>query len=90
MKERGRSGNLATLGIIVMLGAVAWWYDFYSKVFAVTGAGDRTTQAVKCIFVNNGECGVITSTAELFGFTPYHPMAFWIGCGLFIFSLVRR
>lgn len=91
-------GNiLAVIGAAALVGAVAWWFVFYSNVVSElqnapggreAGAGIRDVW--RCLYSSDGLCALISGGANLFGKTPYEPMLFWIGLvGLVVGVVVR-
>jgi hypothetical protein len=89
-------GNVLSLaGIAALIGAVIWWFVFYSSVVReigkVTGSGEGSvSDVVGCLYSSSGICGLVASVAVLAGKTAYEPMLFWFGlAGLVLGVLIR-
>jgi hypothetical protein len=90
------AGNVLSLaGIAALIGAVIWWFVFYSSVVReigkVTGSGEGSvSDVVGCLYSSSGICGLVASVAVLAGKTAYEPMLFWFGlAGLILGVLIR-
>ena len=78
--------GIRTVGGLVVLGALFWWYRFYSAVANEFDA--NLIDALPCIAISSGECGLVRGLAELGGFTPYNPLVFWLGIVLLAVGLL--
>jgi hypothetical protein len=90
-------GNvLALAGLAVLIGALVWWFIFYSSVVreigkATGGGADASvSDALSCLYSSGGICAVVSTVATVAGRTPYEPMLFWFGLGGLILGLVIR
>jgi hypothetical protein len=90
-------GNLlAAGGAVVLIGAVAWWYSFFSSIMRdvsnVPGARGEISifDAKSCIYTSSDFCGLISGGARLLGKTPYEPKVFWIGLAALVAGLLVR
>ena len=90
-------GNiLAAGGVAVLIGAVAWWYSFFSSIMrdvsSVPGARGEINifDAKSCIYTSSDFCGLISGGARLLGKTPYEPKVFWIGLAGLVAGLLIR
>jgi hypothetical protein len=90
-------GNiLAAGGVAVLIGAVAWWYSFFSSIMrdvsSVPGARGEISifDAKSCIYTSSDFCGLISGGARLLGKTPYEPKVFWIGLAGLVAGLLIR
>ncbi len=90
-------GNVLTLaGVAALIGAVIWWFVFYSSVVreigkATGGGADaKVTDALSCLYSSSGICAVVSAVATVAGRTPYEPMLFWFGLAGLILGLLIR
>jgi hypothetical protein len=92
-----RLGNLLiAAGALALVGAVIWWFSFYSSLVrelgrATGGQGDASVfDAWSCIYSSSGACGLVAAAAPLVGKTAYEPSLFWFGLAGLIVGLVVR
>jgi hypothetical protein len=90
-------GNaLAVVGVALLIGALVWWYSFYSSAvqdFAkVTGLTPQTSisDALTCLYSSSGMCGIVTAAAPIVGRTAYEPMLFWFGLAALLLGVLIR
>jgi hypothetical protein len=89
-------GNLLMIGgALVLIGAVAWWYSFFSSIVRDVGkAGARGVvtmrDALSCLYSGSDFCGLVSGGARLLGETPYEPKVFWIGLAALIAGVLIR
>lgn len=91
-------GNiLAIIGAAVLVGALVWWFVFYSSVVrelhnAPGGreAGASVRDMWRCLYSSDGLCALISGGANLLGKTPYEPMIFWAGVAALVVGVVVR
>jgi hypothetical protein len=90
-------GNVLMIaGAAALIGALIWWFSFYSSVArevgrATGGQGDATVwDAWNCLYSSAGICSVVSGIATLAGRTAYEPMLFWFGLGGLILGVVIR
>jgi hypothetical protein len=90
-------GNaLTTIGAVVLVGALVWWFSFYSSVVreiarATGRQGDASVlDAWSCLYSSSGICALVAGVSTLAGRTAYEPMVFWFGlAGLLLGLLIR-
>ena len=90
-------GNILTVaGAVVLVGALVWWFSFYSSVVreigrATGGGADASVfDAWSCLYSSSGICALVTGVSTLAGKTAYEPMLFWFGlAGLLLGLLIR-
>ncbi|NMM37890.1 MAG: hypothetical protein HHJ09_10295 [Glaciimonas sp.] len=70
---------LLTLGIVLLLAAIAWWVNFYAPLMKDLNA--PLSDALDCLYSNTGACNLASGITQLLGKTPYNPMLFLIGAG---------
>lgn len=92
-----RLGNILTVaGAVVLAGACAWWFSFYSSVVReigkATGGGSDATvfDALSCLYSSSGICALVSGVAALAGRTAYEPMVFWFGLGALLLGILIR
>lgn len=82
-------------GAIAVIGAMIWWYTFYSSVIRdfsgqvgqqVAGISD----VMGCLYSNGGVCGIVSGIASLAGRAAYEPMLFWAGAVALVAGVVMR
>jgi membrane associated rhomboid family serine protease len=90
-------GNLLiAAGATALLGAVIWWFSFYSSLVrelgrATGGQGDASVlDAWTCLYSSSGVCALVAAVAPLAGRTAYEPMLFWFGLAGLIVGVVVR
>ena len=90
-------GNLLmAAGAVALVGAVIWWFSFYSSLArelgrATGGQGDASVfDAWTCIYSSSGVCALVAAVAPLTGKTAYEPMLFWLGLAGLIAGVVIR
>lgn len=90
-------GNLLLLGgLVVMAGAVAWWYAFYSSIMSdvssVPGARGQfnVLDSLSCLYSSSDFCGLVSGGARLLGKTPYEPRVFWLGLAALVAGALIR
>lgn len=82
-------GNLLlTLGIVVLLAAIAWWVNFYAPIMKDLNA--PLSDALDCLYSNAGACNLASGITQLLGKTPYNPTIFLIGAGALCAGLLLR
>lgn len=90
-------GNvLMAAGSVVLVGALIWWFAFYSSVVREIGKatgsrGDGSVfDVVSCLYSSSGVCALVSAVSTIAGKTPYEPMVFWFGlAGLILGVLIR-
>jgi hypothetical protein len=89
-------GNiLMAAGVVVLIGAVAWWYSFFSSIVRDVGnAGARGVVSLRdassCLYSSSDFCGLVSGGARLLGETPYEPRVFWIGLAALVAGVLIR
>jgi hypothetical protein len=90
-------GNVLTLaGVAILIGAVTWWFYFYSALsrdFArVTGVTPESSisDALSCLYSSSGMCSLVAAAAPIAGRTAYEPMLFWFGLAVLLLGVVIR
>jgi hypothetical protein len=72
-------GNILIVGgVVVLIGAVAWWYSFFSSIKREV-PNVNMNDALGCLYSSGDLCGLASIGARLLGTTPYDPKVFWIG-----------
>jgi len=90
-------GNILMIaGSVVLVGALIWWFSFYSAVArelgkATGGGADLgVLDAMSCLYSSGGICAIATVAATVVGRTAYEPMLLWFGlAGLVLGVLIR-
>ena len=83
-------GNLLTAGgAVVLIGAVAWWYSFFSSVKREV-PNVNLNDALGCLYSSGDLCGLVSIGARMLGTTPYDPKVFWIGLAGLVAGLLIR
>ena len=90
-------GNvLMVAGAVVLVGALIWWFSFYSSVVreigkATGGRGDGSVlDVLSCLYSSSGICTLVSAVTTIAGKTAYEPMVFWFGlAGLILGALIR-
>ena len=82
--QMGRA--LTAIGIVALIGAVAWWQTFYGEVQRLLGPTGPLP--IECLYSMSSACRVVANAADLFGANSYHPLIFWTACGCLLAGLV--
>lgn len=77
MDARKLTKILITLGGLTVVGAVVWWYYFYTHL--ARPLRSDLTDVIPCIYSSGGSCGLVSGLASFGGSTPYEPMVLWVG-----------
>lgn len=56
--------------------AVVWWLVFYLRV--ADAVGTHESPPLRCLFLNNGPCGMVTGIANAGGYLAYDPLILWL------------
>ena len=91
-------GNvLAVGGLLVLVGAVVWWFVFYSNVVKemarfpiLRETGTTLRDLWRCAYSSDGLCALISGGANAVGETPYEPKLFWLGLIALVIGVVIR
>ena len=88
-------GNiLMVFGAALLIGALIWWFMFYSSVVReigkATGGEGSVFDVVGCLYSSSGVCSLVSTVAVLAGKTAYEPMLFWFGLAGLILGVVMR
>ena len=83
MDVRIISAPLVGLGTAFFFGAILWWEAFYRA--ATNG---NPWQAIRCLYLVGGPCGVISGIAQIAGKIPYTPVVLWLGAAMLICGVV--
>jgi hypothetical protein len=90
-------GNvLMAAGVAVLVGAVIWWFAFYSSVVREIGKATGSTgdgsvlDVLSCLYSASGVCALVSAVATIAGRSPYEPMLFWFGLGGLLLGAVIR
>lgn len=68
--------RLGSGGLVVSL---IWWFVFYSEVNRGFGGGaDGMVQALRCLILSTGPCGLVRGIANASGYFAYEPLLFWV------------
>jgi hypothetical protein len=78
--------TIRSLGVLLILAALVWWYHFYGALASELNAD--LYEALPCLTSSSGGCGLASGIASFAGATPYNPQLFWVGVVLFIVGLV--
>jgi hypothetical protein len=90
MSARRFGWAMVVLGIVVTLGAIAWWASFYGDVIKQLGGRGSLRDLVHCLYSSSGDCGVVTGVTQIFGGTPYTPTIFYAGIAALVIGAVVR
>jgi hypothetical protein len=74
------------IGIVALIGAVAWWQTFYGE--AQRFLGPPGPLPLECLYSLSSACRIVADTAEVFGANSYHPLIFWTACACLLVGLV--
>jgi len=75
-----------SIGGIIILVALVWWYRFFGGL--VEEADANLVEALPCLAIASGECGLAVGLASLIGITAYTPVVFWIGVAVLVAGVV--
>ena len=78
--------SLRAVGGLTVLGSIVWWYVFYSDV--ISGTDANLIEALPCLAITSGECGLISGLVSLGGGTAYTPLVFWTGIVIVVLAVV--
>jgi hypothetical protein len=89
-------GNVLMLaGAVALVGALIWWFSFYSSVVReiakATGQRDASVfDAWSCLYSSGGLCSLVQTVTSIAGKTAYEPMLFWFGLAALILGAAIR
>jgi hypothetical protein len=85
------SNILVGFGLVLLIGALIWWYSFYSEAARQLGNPNASmSEIVVCLFYNNVTCTMITGMAALAGVTSFSPTITWVGLIILVVGVVIR
>lgn len=73
--------TLMSVGGVAILGALGWWFYFYSQVAKELKVD--LGELISCVYSTGGSCGVVSGLAKFAGYTPYEPMLLWFGAATY-------
>lgn len=81
---RALGNHIWIAGALLVAGAIAWWFVFFSDELgragaAVVGLSPRLGEWVGCMSSSEGPCAVIAGLARLGGRIAYEPLLLWAG-----------
>src|ERR1700681_4949038 len=76
------SRAFTAIGIVALIGAVAWWQTFYGEVQHLLGPTGPLP--IECLYSMSSACRMVANAAELFGANSYHPLIFWSANPVFL------
>jgi len=82
MSNKKLGFNIKLLGIVTVVGAVIWWFIFWTMV--LDDSRIAMIEASQCLVSSSGDCSFINTMAYMRGIIPYNPMVFWIGVVLIV------
>jgi hypothetical protein len=83
MDVRIISASLVGLGTALLFGAILWWEAFYRTV-----TNGNPGQAIRCVYLCGGPCGVIGGIAQMAGKISYTPVVLWLSVAMLICGVV--
>jgi hypothetical protein len=88
--NRELASKLRTVGILVALAAIGWWFAFFGQVAQMTGEKPEVVfqNRYQCIVYTTTPCTIIYGVAQFAGYTPYSPILAWAGIGLFMLGVI--
>ena len=86
MPSRNLGSTLIVLGVVGVLGAIAWWQEFYGQVAHFLGT--KAPPPIECLYQNAGPCSLVASVAAWGGVMPYDPKLIWGAGGLIVLGTV--
>jgi hypothetical protein len=84
-------------GIIILVGAIAWWAWFYSSLLRdvknvpggkLINAG--LSDVTSCLYSSAGNCDLIAGAARIAGRTVYQPAVFWLGVAVLVIGFLAK
>ena len=71
-------GNILFFGgLLAVIVALIWWYNFYGSM-AMDGGG-KLSDVFSCLYSGGGMCGLAKGLSQLTGKTAYEPLVFQVG-----------
>jgi putative oxidoreductase len=86
MRNLGRT--LVILGLVGIIGSIAWWEASYDAAIRALGRNLKISHPLGCIVFTTDACAQAKATAVLGNGPAYTPFAFWIALAVVIVGLV--
>jgi hypothetical protein len=81
-------GALLLFGLAGLVGAFAWWSEFYSQVARFIGS--KGPLPSECLYSTTGPCRLVAGVANWAGVHAYEPALFWIAIVSVLLGLLIR
>ncbi len=75
--------TLMTLGVMMFIGAVAWWYVFFEQFL-----GQDVKDASECFYYTTEICRFGEVAGMVSDIPVYSPVLLWVAAGIFIVGLL--
>ncbi len=85
----GIGKTMMTLGVLMFIGAVGWWYAFFEQFL-----GRDVKQASECFYFTTDACSWgqlaarVTDVANVTDVPAYSPVLLWVAVGIFVVGLL--
>ncbi len=73
---------LMALGLLTLIGAVAWWAWFYT--WLVAQLGGSLSEVTQCLVLSTDACATLAGVGAMAGQAAYSPLIFWAGIALLL------